>query len=272
MNNIRFGCHKCGQRLACEPPSLGTRIQCPACKQSILVPTLEILQSYELLDLGLRAPFDEVKQAHLERVKAYHPDRFTDDPQSKQAAVEKARDLNKALETITSYLTGTYAESRPAAKPKQEPRTPPPEAKSAAPAEKRAESKPAPPQTAARPFTRTVETGSPIRWVLIAAGAAIVLIGAVVWLVISMMQRPGSTLTDDSTGTQWTQAKEAAKRAYCHAILVEMEQKGVLRQYGVRGNEQLFYDGLQALCRQKDSEDLNSRLFDLSTKVVSSQR
>jgi DNA-directed RNA polymerase subunit RPC12/RpoP len=269
MNNIRFGCQKCGQRLACEPASLGTRIQCPACKQTILVPTLEIVRSYEVLELELRAPFDEVKQTHLERIKAWHPDRFTQEPDSGKKAADKTRELNRAFETITAYLGGTYVESRP--RPVGRPETrPEPENKPAAPPEKRPEPKPAP--AAARPAAaspRSSESRAPLALIVGGVTLAIALIAGLVWLALAILHKPGPVvLTDDSTGTQWLQAKEKDKRSYARSILVEMEQKGLLRQYGVRANDQFFYDGLEAVCRKQNPDDLNSKLVDLSVNLV----
>jgi DNA-directed RNA polymerase subunit RPC12/RpoP len=271
MNNIRFACHKCGQRLACEPPSLGMQIQCPACKQRILVPTVEILGCYELLELGPRASFDEVKQAHLERIKAWHPDRFAKDPESGKSAAEKTREVNQALATITAYLKGTYTESRVSATAKKETR-PEQENKQRSSAEKLAEPKPTQPAASyASSGAHSPETRSRVRWILVAAGVTLA-IALVVGLVIGFLQRRGPGLTDESTGTQWTQAKEMAKRAYCRAVLIEMEEKGILRKYRLRVNDDIVYDGLEAICRQQNPEDLNSRLVDLSAKALGVQR
>ncbi|OGV69434.1 MAG: hypothetical protein A2283_16440 [Lentisphaerae bacterium RIFOXYA12_FULL_48_11] len=38
MQEIRFVCPKCGQKLECELKMAGQKIQCPACKNSINVP------------------------------------------------------------------------------------------------------------------------------------------------------------------------------------------------------------------------------------------
>jgi curved DNA-binding protein CbpA/DNA-directed RNA polymerase subunit RPC12/RpoP len=271
MNNIRFACQKCGQRLACEPPSLGTQIPCPACKQRILVPTVEILGCYQLFELGPRASFDEVKQAHLERVKAWHPDQFAKDPESTRRAAEKTGELNRALETITAYLRGTYTESRTSARAKEETR-PEQENKQRSAAEKRPEPKAAQPAASyASAGARIPVTRSRVRWILVAAGVTLA-IALIVGLVIGFLQRQGTPLTDESTGTQWTQAKERAKRAYCRAILIEMEQKGMFRKSSLRVNDDFFYDGLEAIFRQQNPEDLNSKLVDVSAKLIGGQR
>ena len=271
MNNIRFACYKCGQRLACEPPSLGTQIQCPACKQRILVPTVEVLGCYQVFELGPRAPIDEVKQAHLERIKACHPDRLAQDPESGKRAAERIRELNQALQTITAYLTGTYTESRARSRAREETR-PEQENKQRSAPEKRAEPKSTPPAASyASPGGPSGQTRSRVRWILVAAGVMIV-IALVAGLVIGFMQSQGPALSDDSTGTQWTQAKESAKRAYCRAVLIEMEQKGVLRKAGLRVNDDFFYDGLEFIFRHQNPEDLNSKLVDLSTRLIGTQR
>ena len=265
MNNIRFGCHKCGQRLACEPPSLGTHISCPACKQQILIPTLEIVRCYELFDLGLRSPMDEVRQAHLATVKAWHPDGFTSEVERARAA-EKTKELNQAFETITSYLTGTYQESRARVKAPEQPK-PAPESKPR-PAVQSQPKAASPAPAVAAPAIGS-QKGFPIALALGGLGVFVGL-GIIVWLVMGLVQRQGPVLRDDSTGTQWVQAKEHAKRTYCHAVLVEMEQSGTLRKYGVRVNEQFFFDGLETMFKQKNPDDLNSQLIELSTKLVQS--
>jgi DNA-directed RNA polymerase subunit RPC12/RpoP len=272
MNDIRFACQKCGQRLACEPPSLGTRIQCPACKQRILVPTAEILECYQLLELGPRAPFDEVRQAHLDRVKVWAPDGSVTDPEWERRAAEKTNQLNQALQTITAYLTSTYTGPRAPVKSNEEPR-PAPESKPRPAPEKRAEPKSTQPAAAARPSAgaRGLRERFPMQWLLAGVGT-MVGIALLVWLVMGLLQRPGLALTNESTGTQWLQANEAAKRAYCRAVLVELEQKGLLRKSGLRVNDAFFYDGLESACRQKNPDDLNSRLVDLSTKLIGGQR
>jgi hypothetical protein len=249
------------------------QIPCPACKQRILVPTVEILESFQLLELGARAPFDEVKQAHLERIKAWHPDQFAKDPALEKQAAEKTKELNRALAIITAYQTGTSmptAESRTSSKAQPE-RRPEQEEKHRASTEQRAQPKSTPPDLSrVLSRTRSPEMRSWLKWALVAAGVML-FVALLAGLVFEFLQRRGPSLTDESTGAQWIQAKERAKRVYSHAVLVEFEQKGMLRQSRLRVNDDFFYDGLEAVCRKQNPEDLNSKLVDLSAKLIGAQ-
>ncbi|MDD4871138.1 MAG: hypothetical protein PHR77_11320 [Kiritimatiellae bacterium] len=38
MEDIRFVCTKCGQKLKCTPDNAGQKIECPACKKTVKIP------------------------------------------------------------------------------------------------------------------------------------------------------------------------------------------------------------------------------------------
>jgi hypothetical protein len=244
------------------------------------------LDCYQALEITPRASLNEIRQAHVERVKLWHPDRFTDDPSGAKQAAEKTRELNRALETIGAYFAGTYTETpRPAPKPKQEPRPEPeskprtepepkaqPEPKPRPAAEKRPEPKTAPAATNYPPSVLAGPQRAPwVKWAAIGA-VGVVMFALIVGLVILILQRGGATLTDQSTLSQWVRSKEGAKRAYAHYILVELEQRGMLRKTSLRLNDDFFYDGLEALTRDKNPETMDSRLVDLSEKLVSNPK
>ena len=62
----------------------------------------ERLRCYELLGLAPGATVEELKAAHRDLVKVWHPDRFAHDPRLQQKAQEKLKELNEAYEFLTS--------------------------------------------------------------------------------------------------------------------------------------------------------------------------
>jgi hypothetical protein len=271
MTDIRFACPQCRQRLACEPPSLGTQILCPACKKPILVPTAEIMECYRLFDLRPGLPLTEVKQAHVEGVKAWQPDNFPNDPEAQARAAEKTRELNQALARITAYLTGKLAEPRPAAKPVREEPKPAQESKPA-PAPQ-AEKRPAPkaasaPSRAANAYDHLPKQRSALPWVLLGGVAVIACIALLIVFALPLLSPKGPALKHESTGAAWVKATPKAKQEYSRVILVEMEQKGVSRKLGLRINDAFFLEGLETLLGQKKPEDLDSSLFDLCSRLM----
>jgi hypothetical protein len=55
---------------------------------------------YRLLDLDPRARTDEIKRAHRDLTKVWHPDRFGHDAALRRKAEEKLKAINEAYETI----------------------------------------------------------------------------------------------------------------------------------------------------------------------------
>ncbi|MDB9372198.1 J domain-containing protein [Nodularia sphaerocarpa] len=75
---------------------------------------LDINHAYEILGLTPGASQGQVKQAYRELVKIWHPDRFFD-PQQKQDAEEKIKDINVAYNKLKSEQINTT--SSPSASP-----------------------------------------------------------------------------------------------------------------------------------------------------------
>jgi hypothetical protein len=274
--DIRFSCPKCGQHLACEPVMQGVQIDCPACKQKILIVTEKIRACYGVLELTPGSPLDQVQQAHREHLKNWDPDLFPDDPQFKKTAGEKSKALNDALSILGIYLAGNYSDPRLGLAPArvQGPPVPVPAPKPApateAPAPKPAPAKPAPAAAISHPALQGGSKRSWLPWVLFGSGVA-VLIAAIVGVFFLLLHRPPALLTNDSTAAQWVRASEGSKHAYSHAVLVHLEQSGVLKQFHARVNDAFFYEGLENIARQRKQEDLDSKLVDLCTKLVEEQ-
>lgn len=57
---------------------------------------------YELLGLAPGASPEELKAAHRDLVKVWHPDRFAHDPRLQQKAQEKLKEVNEAFDALTS--------------------------------------------------------------------------------------------------------------------------------------------------------------------------
>lgn len=57
---------------------------------------------YELLGVAPGASAGELKAAHRDLVKVWHPDRFSHDPRLREKAQEKLKEINEAYEFLTS--------------------------------------------------------------------------------------------------------------------------------------------------------------------------
>jgi hypothetical protein len=78
---------------------------------------------YELLGLASGASAAEVKAAHRDLVKVWHPDRFAHDQRLQEKAQEKLKEINEACELLTS---GRAPRRAPAPAPESRPEPPPP--------------------------------------------------------------------------------------------------------------------------------------------------
>lgn len=73
---------------------------------------------YRLLDLDPRASDVEVKRAHRDLTKVWHPDRFGNDAALRQKAEQKLKAINEAYESIReSRERGWWAPPPPAPPP-----------------------------------------------------------------------------------------------------------------------------------------------------------
>lgn len=61
---------------------------------------------YALLDIRPGATADEVKRAHRDLAKVWHPDRFANDAALRRKAEEKLKAVNEAYETILASRAG----------------------------------------------------------------------------------------------------------------------------------------------------------------------
>ncbi len=61
---------------------------------------------YALLDIRPGATDDELKRAHRDLAKVWHPDRFANDAALRRKAEEKLRAINDAYETILASRAG----------------------------------------------------------------------------------------------------------------------------------------------------------------------
>ncbi|MBW2099663.1 MAG: DnaJ domain-containing protein [Deltaproteobacteria bacterium] len=73
---------------------------------------MDIQKSFQILEIDPSASIDDAKQAYKIQVKFYHPDRFVEDPQQKQKAEEKLKEVNLAYEQVKSFLSNPNKERR----------------------------------------------------------------------------------------------------------------------------------------------------------------
>ena len=77
---------------------------------------------YELLGVRPGASIQELKTAHRDMAKVWHPDRFAHDPRLQQKAQEKLKEINEAYDQLTAARTGRRP--RAATPPAQETHAP----------------------------------------------------------------------------------------------------------------------------------------------------
>jgi hypothetical protein len=66
----------------------------------------ELNKCYELLGVRPGASIQELKTAHRDLAKVWHPDRFAHDPRLQQKAQEKLKEINEAYNLLTAAKTG----------------------------------------------------------------------------------------------------------------------------------------------------------------------
>src|ERR687884_635606 len=64
---------------------------------------------YNLLGVKRGASSQELKTAHRDMAKVWHPDRFAHDPRLQQKAQEKLKEINEAYDLLTAAKSGRRA-------------------------------------------------------------------------------------------------------------------------------------------------------------------
>ncbi len=77
----------------------------------------ELLNLYAVLDLDSSATARDIREAYLDLVKVWHPDRFQDDsPRLRLKAEEKLKTINRAYEVLRSGASAFKTEQRQASR------------------------------------------------------------------------------------------------------------------------------------------------------------
>ena len=81
---------------------------------------------YRVLGLEPGVSLEELKQAHRDLVKVWHPDRFADDPRLQRKAQEKLKEINEAYEQVLldTVPAGTLPDAVPEPAPRPRPVSP----------------------------------------------------------------------------------------------------------------------------------------------------
>lgn len=151
-----------------------------------------LLRFYDVLEIEPGASLEELKRAHRDLVKVWHPDRFTDDPPLQRKAQEKLKQINEAYEMLLPETLA--AEPRieqvpaPAAAPLApevvRPLAPEPRSEATAPAAEPLESPPPPPLEFA-----------PWRWerhLALRAAAGLAILAVLVTFAVTMLLNRGT--------------------------------------------------------------------------------
>lgn len=64
------------------------------------MPAVRLEDAYRVLDLAPHSSEEQVRAAHRDLTKVWHPDRFANDPAMQRKAEEKLKRINEALEVI----------------------------------------------------------------------------------------------------------------------------------------------------------------------------
>ena len=75
----------------------------------------EAMKYYELLGVAPGASAQELKAAHRDLAKVWHPDRFSHDPRLQRKAQEKLKEINEAYDQLKAGKTGRRKPAPPAA-------------------------------------------------------------------------------------------------------------------------------------------------------------
>lgn len=134
----------------------------------------ELIDCYNLLGVSRGASSAELKAAHRDLAKVWHPDRFLHDPRLQEKAQEKLKQINEAYDQLRSGKVKRQTQPQASTRERSVPSTP-------SHFDQRAQS---------RTQTANVGKSQGIRWQLILASA---LIFAVAFLVTSRsLLRPGA--------------------------------------------------------------------------------
>ena len=63
------------------------------------------MRCYKVLELDHEASMDEAREAYIDMVRVWHPDRFTDNPRLRKKAEEKLKEINIAYAEIRHLLS-----------------------------------------------------------------------------------------------------------------------------------------------------------------------
>lgn len=76
-------------------------------------------EAYRILEVQPTASDEEIKAAHRDLTKVWHPDRFANDPSMRRKAEEKLKQINEALGVVQSERGGSrtrWSPPRPASR------------------------------------------------------------------------------------------------------------------------------------------------------------
>jgi DnaJ domain len=77
---------------------------------------MRLEECYRLLEVDAGASAEEIRRAHRDLTKVWHPDRFGDDAALRRKAEEKLKAINEAYETILG--SRPQRDTEPAARPR----------------------------------------------------------------------------------------------------------------------------------------------------------
>ncbi len=73
---------------------------------------MNLRKSFQILEIGINATEEEVKEAYKDLVAVWHPDRFSHNPRLRKKAEEKIKEANVAYETVKDFFSAKGRSSR----------------------------------------------------------------------------------------------------------------------------------------------------------------
>lgn len=108
-------------------PGAGLTLRKRPPRRNVAIVLMNLEDCYRLLDVQPGASDEELRAAHRDLTKVWHPDRFGNDPLLRRKAEEKLKAINEAYEAILAFNHGHASKrfgSRPAPSGSDDSRSP----------------------------------------------------------------------------------------------------------------------------------------------------
>ena len=74
---------------------------------------MDLEKCFEILEVDKDTPPDKIREAYMDIINVWHPDRFSNNPRLKEKAESKVKEINVAYETLQSYVPTRQQQQAP---------------------------------------------------------------------------------------------------------------------------------------------------------------